>query len=701
MWFPIHCALADYLLGSVQVSDLEYRGDPVLYSYSTDAGEVPPPAPRACFGRDELVRRIIGLAENLSPIALIGPGGIGKTSIALTVLHHDRIKERFGDNRRFIRCDQFTASCSNLRRLSKVIGAGVKNPKDLSPLRPFLISKEMLIVLDNAESILDPQGASEQDINAVVEELSHFNNICLCITSRITTVPPDCETLKIPTLPMEAARDAFYRIYKCDGQSDLVHSILKQLDFHPLSITLLATVGHQNQWDSNRLAREWGQRQTGALQTGYKKSLARTIELSLASPMFRDLGPDARGLLEVIAFFPQGIDENNLDWLFPAISNRTTIFDTFCVLTLTHRADGFITMLAPLRDYLHTQDPVSSPFICATKDRYFTRMSIKFDRSSPAFRESRWIVTEDVNVEHLLDVLTSVDANADEVWSACFDFMSHLYSHKPRHTVLSQKIEDLPDDHHHKHRCLFVLSQLSTSVGNQVERERLLNKTLKLVRERGDDDWVARTLRELVDTNRLLGQCKEGIRQAREALEIYRRLGNTVDQAKCLNFLAFLLYEDKQSDAAEEAAFQVINLIPAGGQEFLSCECQRLLGNVYRSKGEKEKSTHHFEAALAIASPFNWNDRLFWIHYDLVLLFLDQPEFDKAQTHTEKAKSYAANDAYRMGRAVELQARIWYRQHRLKEAKSEALRASETYEKLGAESNLEDCQDLLRKIEQA
>jgi len=649
-----------------------------------------------------LIEKIVDFAEHLTPIALVGAGGIGKTSITLTALHDDRIKRRFGVNRRFIRCDKFPVSLPNfLRQLSNAIGAGIENPEDLTPLRPFLSSKDMFIVLDNAESVLDPYVTSAKEIYKAVEELSRLDNICLCITSRIYTIPPDCKWLAIPMLSVEAACDTFYRIYQHGERSDLINNILTQLDLHPLSITLLATVAHHNGWGVDRLASEWNEHRTDILQADHTGGLAATIGLSLSSLMFQELGPDARDLLGVVAFFPQGIYESNIDWLFPTIAGRENIFDKFCVLSLAYRSDGFITMLAPIRDHLSPKDPVSSPLLCSTKDRYFTRLSVRIEPGEPGFEEARWIRFEDGNVEHLLDVFTTIDAGSGGVWSACGYFMEHLFWHKPRLVMLGPKIKALADDHHSKLECLFQLSRLFQTVGNHVERKRLLAHILKLSREQGNDHQLARALRHLSHVHLQMRLFKEGMEQAKEASEIYERLGDTVGQARCLESLAWLLHSDGQLDDAEEAALRAIDLFREKGKEYWVCACHSLLGRIYGSKGETKKAVHHLGVSLEIATAFNWLNLLFATRFAMARLSSYEGRFDDAHAHLEQAKLHATNDndTYSLAGATWLQAGLWHRQHRFGEAKSEASRALEMFEKLGAADDAEGVREHLQQIE--
>ena len=614
----------------------------------------------------------------------------------MTVLHDDRIKRRFGDHRRFIRCDQFPASLVHfLRRLSKAIGAGTENPEDLASLRPFLSSKEILIVLDNAESILDPQVPDSREIYNAIEELSQLSNICLCLTSRISTVPPDCETIEIPTLPMEAARDVFYRIYKQGKQSDLVDDVLVQLDFHPLSVTLLATVAHHNKWDTTRLTREWEKRRTGVLETKHKTSLATTIELSLASPLFQGLGPDSRELLGVIAFYPQGVDENNLDRFFPSTSNAADMFDNFCILSLTYRSEGFVKMLAPLRDYLSPKDPLSSPLLCMTRDCYFGQLSLIIHPDKPEFGETQWILSEDVNVEHLLDVLTSINPNSS-VWDSCTRFMHYLCWYKPRLVVLGPKIEGLPDDHPSKPQSLLYLSRLFASIGNYVECKRLRTHTLNLWRDRGDLKSVALALTLLSDVYRKTNLREEGIQLAKEALEIYEHLDDTTGQAECLIVLARTLHHNGQLDAAEETASRAITLFPEN--QFLACKYHSILGDIYCSKGNREKTVEHLETALEIASAHDWHKEAFGIHHTLATLFSEEGMFDDANVHVELAKSHVVNNPRISALAVELQAFVWSLQGRLEEAEFEFSRAVNALEKVGAVADAETCRKMLSLV---
>ena len=433
----------------------------------------------------------------------------------------------------------------------------------------------------------------------------------------------------------------------------------------------------------------------------HKSIASPTFSKLITSPLFRKVPPSARELLEVVAFFPQGIDEKNLDWLFPTTPDRQKVFDKFCDLSLTHRNDGFITMLAPIRDYIRPRDPRSSPLLRATKDRYLTRLAFSIlIPGTRRFEEAKWIKSEDINVEHLLDVFTSIDPNALDVWKACFRFMEYLYWHKPRQTLLGPKIEGLPDGHLFKVRCLLHLARLFQSTGNLAEEKRHLTHALSLWRKRWNYPRVCQTLWFLSDVNRRLGLYREGIQQVEELLKIAKWFRHTESQVHCLRLLTWLFLGDRQLEAAENAALRMIGLLPKKGQEFLLCQSHSVLGEVYCRKGEKEKAVSHFEMALRIASTLNCPTQLSLIHYDLANLFLAEDEFGDANAHIEQAESHA-DDAYQLGHVMKLRARIWCRQWRLEDARCEALGALEIFEKLGAVHGVERCRGVLQEIEQA
>jgi tetratricopeptide (TPR) repeat protein len=159
------------------------------------------------------------------------------------------------------------------------------------------------------------------------------------------------------------------------------------------------------------------------------------------------------------------------------------------------------------------------------------------------------------------------------------------------------------------------------------------------------------------------------------------------------------LTRNNQLGAAEEAASQAINLFLGKGDQFEVCQCHRILGNICRSKGKIAKATDHLKTALRIASSFDWHNQKYWILRSLADLFFIQGQFDDTYAHIEHAKLYVVNDIYLLGCAMRLQAEFLFKQHRLKEAKSEALQAIGVFEKLGTTKGVEGCRELLQDIE--
>ena len=287
---------------------------------------------------------------------LSGAVGIGKTTIALAILHHDRTRAKFGPSRHFVRCDDLVNSLESfLERLSSSIE--LSPTRTMEELRPHLMSlPPLMLTLDGVERILDPLAKESKEIRTAIEEISQYEGVCLLATSRMRVDIQGFHTIEVVNLPEDGAQDIFYSLCHLT-RSPVIDNLLADLDFHPLSIDLLSRATFENYWDESKLVREWNDNQTSIMKVD-DQSLEATIESALASPTIANLGSAAHATLEAIAAFPGGVKEMGAGGMFPVIRDVAEVIDVLCKFYLLERHDGLVKMSSPLRFHFLKRTPL-------------------------------------------------------------------------------------------------------------------------------------------------------------------------------------------------------------------------------------------------------------------------------------------------------------------------------------------------------
>ena len=294
------------------------------------------------------MNEVLDLTDQIASTALFGSTGVGKSLVALTLLHHDRTKVKYGQNRHFIRCDDLANSLDAfLERLSDVINTD--RAKDTTRLRSHLESSPpFILLLDGVDLILDPLAPEAEEISATIVELGSYEHVCLVTTSRMYPNIHGFHRIEVPPLPEDDARKAFYSLSNL-GRSPAVDNLIARLDSHLLSISLLANSVRENSWDEAGLLKAWDDGEAGALKSGYHQNLKNAVESSIRSPTIQNLGTAAQEALRAIAAFPRGVEERRLENAFPSDTGVAVVVDVLCRFSIIYRQDGFVKMLSPFR----------------------------------------------------------------------------------------------------------------------------------------------------------------------------------------------------------------------------------------------------------------------------------------------------------------------------------------------------------------
>ncbi|KAJ7277472.1 hypothetical protein C8J57DRAFT_1466013 [Mycena rebaudengoi] len=320
-----------------------------------------PPPPQIFHGRESALACVVNtLTGETARIAILGTGGMGKTTLAIAALHNPDVAAKFS-HRFFIPC-QSSPSCSEL---VSTIGSyiGLEKGRNLGKLvvKHFMDAPPSLLVLDNLETPWE-SSSSRSEVEEFLSLITDIPHLALMITMRGAQRPAKVKWTR-PFLPPlnpiseTAALQIFFDIADDGHPEDGVKDLLSLTGNLPLAVSLIASVASHEGCD-NTLAR-WKSENTHMLSDGYDQRSSLDISIMLSFTSSR-MTQGAQELLGILSMLPDGLTDADLVEAKLPISNimssRTTLLQT--ALAFVDK-DKRLKVLVPIREYILRIHPPS------------------------------------------------------------------------------------------------------------------------------------------------------------------------------------------------------------------------------------------------------------------------------------------------------------------------------------------------------
>ncbi len=262
----IRKALADGQFGNRYIANIKARGYSFVGTVVPLAGNTEsgndrfrhqgrlPVRPLVMIGRETVVGEVCDKLRDGRFVTLLGPGGIGKTTIACAVGR--AAAEEFGGEVYFVDLEGLTDPRNVAGAVATSLGLALKSKDASLELVDLVHSRKLLIILDSCEHVIEAVASVAEQLYQETAEvhLLATSRECLkvegehCCRVRALESPPDSSTqtanavLQYPAAQLfvqrVSARDGTFVL--TDEEAPFVAEICRKLEGLPLAIELAA-----------------------------------------------------------------------------------------------------------------------------------------------------------------------------------------------------------------------------------------------------------------------------------------------------------------------------------------------------------------------------------------------------------------------------------------------------------------------------
>jgi predicted ATPase/DNA-binding winged helix-turn-helix (wHTH) protein len=373
------------------------------------------------IGRDDDLLALVDTIRRARLTTLTGPGGVGKTTLALAAAH--LLQDNFADGAIFVDLVTSRSADDLARALADAAGVEGEASRSVDRLADHLGARRVLIVLDNCEHVL---AAATQVVDLL---LSRGANAHVLATSREPLTVRDEHVRPLeplagdgPVLFTERARQAEPRV-AWDPHDPRVVELCERLDGLPLALELAA--GQLRRWSFDDLSRQLEGRLTVLSRSSQLGSTRHGTMTTAIDWSYQLLDRSEQRLLRHLSVFPSWFDlaaVEALAGLLPGVATSLTLGELVDrSLVVRDRDSGRYRLLETIRVYArelleregeaeaaleahrrHVKDLVCS---ASRLDRWLSaRLAADFRADIEHARQAFWMSIETGDVDDAVEI---------------------------------------------------------------------------------------------------------------------------------------------------------------------------------------------------------------------------------------------------------------------------------------------------------